>query len=445
MIVTCDKCNTNFDLDDELIQESGSEVKCSECQNVFTVHKPAPVEGPEPSPELEGDSLDLPPEEESVEEEFDIEALGLEEELSAEGPPEIERDAEAEETPEPVEEAPSEELDMEGLELEETLEVEGPAEVEEGAVEEAPEPAGEAPSEELDLEAISRAVEEAAKEPEPVSEEAPPEEEVLDFDLLEGEEEPTAEKPAEEAMDFEDLSLDEEPAAEEPALVEEAAVEEAPGPVAEEAVVEKAEAEEEPDVAPVEEKPMPPPVVEKAPPAGKRLSTSVMIVLVFGLLAGGVFGAYVLLKDRIPFLQSLTGAPKPATMDAGNLHIAILDDRAEFVENSKAGRVFVVKGMARNDYPEARNFIRVKGVLYSQDGKAVQEKLSYCGNALSDSGLETLDKASMDMKFQNRMGDERSNFEISPGKTVPFMVIFSDLPQDLGEYSVQVVSSAQAQ
>ncbi|UCG81179.1 MAG: zinc-ribbon domain-containing protein [Desulfobacterales bacterium] len=405
MIVTCEKCNTAFDLDDELIQESGSEVKCSECQNVFTVHKSTPVEGPQPSSELEEDAVEISAAEEPAEEEFDIEALGLEEELEAEAPAEIEGEAAEEETPEPVEEAPSEELD---------------------------------------LEAISRAVEEAAEEPEAISEEAP-EEEVLDFDLLEAEE-PAAERPAEEAMEFEELSVDEEPGAEEPALVEEVpAVEEAPEPVREQAVVEEAEAEEEPEVEPVEEKPMPPPVAEKALPTRKRLSAPVMILLVFGLVAGGAFGAYVLLKDKVPFLQSLTGAPQTVAIDPGNLHITIIDEQitTEFVENSKAGRVFVIRGMARNDYPEARNFIRVKGILYSQDGKAVHEKLSYCGNALSDKGLQTLDKATMDSKFQNRMGDNRSNFEIPAGKTVPFMVLFSDLAPDFVEYSVQVVSSAQ--
>jgi hypothetical protein len=286
---------------------------------------------------------------------------------------------------------------MEALDLEEEIGAEAPAETEaEAAAEGTPEPVEEAPLEELDLEAISRAVEEAAEEPEAISEEAP-EEEVLDFDLLEAEE-PAAERPAEEAMEFEELSVDEEPGAEEPALVEEVpAVEEAPEPVREQAVVEEAEAEEEaeeePEVEPVEEKPMPPPVAEKALPTRKRLSAPVMILLVFGLVAGGAFGAYVLLKDKVPFLQSLTGAPQTVAIDPGNLHITIIAEQitTEFVENSKAGRVFVIRGMARNDYPEARNFIRVKGILYSQDGKAVHEKLSYCGNALSDKGLQTLE------------------------------------------------------
>ncbi len=405
MIVTCEKCNTAFDLDEELIQESGSEVKCSECENVFTVHKSTPVEESEPSLELEEDAVEISATEEPAEEEFDFEALGLEEKPEAEAPTETEEETVAEETPESEEEAPSEELD---------------------------------------LEAISRAVEEAAEEPEPVSEEASGEE-VLDFDLLEAEE-PAAEKPAEEAMEFEELSVDEEPGAEEPAVVDEVpAVEEAPEPVWEEEMVEEAEAEEETEVGLVEEEPMPPPVAEQAPPEKKRLSASVMILLVFGLLAGGAFGAYVLLKEKVPFLQSLTGVPQPEAIDPGNLHITIMDEQitTEFLENSKAGRVFVIRGMVRNDYPESRNFIRVKGILYSQDGKAIAEKLSYCGNILSDKGLQTLHMATMDGKFQNRMGDDRSNFEIPAGKIVPFMVLFSDLAPDFVEYSVQVVSSAQ--
>lgn len=430
MIVTCEKCNTSFDLDDDMIQESGSEVKCSECEHVFTAYKPAAVGEPEPSPELEGDAIDFPQAEEPAEEEFDIEALGLEQELEAEGLTEIEEEAVPEKIPAPVEEAAEEELDLEAIGLEEEPEAEGPVETEVGAAAgETPEPVEEAAAEELDLEAISHAVEEAAEEPETVAEGAP-EEEVLDFDLLEAEEEP-----AEKEVDFEGLGLDEEPVAEEPA------------PVVEEAAVEEAEVKEEPEVQPVEEEFIPPPVTEKAPPPRKRTSAPVMIVLVLVLLAGGAFGAYVLLKDRIPFLQSLTGAPKPAVVEPGNLHITLLDQQitTEFVENSASGRVFVIKGMLRNDYPEARNFIRVKGVLYSQDGKAVQEKTSYCGNVLSDSQLQTLDKAAMDMRLRNRFGDEKSNFNIPSGKEIPFMVPFSDLPQNFGEFSVQVLSSAQAQ
>jgi len=130
--------------------------------------------------------------------------------------------------------------------------------------------------------------------------------------------------------------------------------------------------------------------------------------------------------------------------DPGNLRITTLEQllKSEFVENKTAGRLFVVKGKVRNDYPEARSFIMVKGVLYSKGGKAVQENTVYCGNTLSNSELQTLDKAAMHTRLRNRFGHKRSNFRVPSGKVIPFLLVFSDLPQDLGEFSIEVESSA---
>jgi hypothetical protein len=44
--------------------------------------------------------------------------------------------------------------------------------------------------------------------------------------------------------------------------------------------------------------------------------------------------------------------------------------------------------------------------------------------------------------LRNKFGDQRSNFQVTPGKVLPFMIVFSDLPEHFGEYSVQVVSSS---
>jgi len=386
MIVTCENCNTRFNLDENLIKESGSKVRCSKCNHIFTVHKSVPVEEPEPAVELEEAPADFPD---------------------------------------------SPEAPLSSLEAED-------------------------------------APEEAAM----VSEEAP--EEALDLDLSEAEEEP-----AEEEIPPEAIGLEEEPAAEEPTLAEEElALEETPEAMEMETVIEEAEAKEELEeeladaisveslegaeeeeteqlerkqqVQQIEEELMPPPVApvaEKEPRARRRISTPFMIVLALVLLAGGAFAAYRLLKSldvKIPFLESLAGAPESATIDPGNLRILLLDQliRSEFVENRTAGRLFVIKGKVRNDYPEARNFIMVRGTLYSNDGETVDKKTIYCGNALSDTDLKALDKATIDRRLRNRFGDKRSNFSVPSGKVIPFVVVFSDLPKDLGEFSVEVVSSA---
>ena len=86
MIVTCEKCNTSFELDDGLVEEPGSEVKCSECQHVFTVQKPDAAEEPEVVLDFEEEPTDLP---------------GAEEEPAEEVPPVTEEEPAKAEKPEP--------------------------------------------------------------------------------------------------------------------------------------------------------------------------------------------------------------------------------------------------------------------------------------------------------------------------------------------------------
>ena len=437
MIVTCENCSIKFNLDEGLIKESGSKVRCSKCQHIFTVYKLAHDEEPESAVELEQDHADL--------------------QDSAEMPqPSIE----AEEAPETgldfglpgFDDEPAEEVALEAFGLEE-----GPAAEELPPVEEVPAveetlpdddkefdfdlsdfkgkpPGEETAQEEISLDALDLEEEPAAEgladEETPEAEEAPEEE--LDFDLSGIEEVPLEET---FEVDGAELIMEETEATEEPK-------EEMPDAVS----AEPLEGAEKEEVEQVEEELMPPPQAEKGPKAKKRISTPLMIVLILVLLAGGVIAGYTILQSldiKIPFVESLIGVPESETTDPGNLHITTLEQliKTEFVENKTAGRLFVIRGKVRNDYPEARNFIMVKGVVYSRDGKVVQEKAIYCGNTLSDTALQAMDKATIDTRLRNKFGDGRSNFGVTSGKVIPFVVVFPDLPQDLGEFSVEVVSS----
>ena len=46
MVITCEKCNTSFNLDDSLVNESGTKVRCSMCKHIFTAFPK--VDAPEP-------------------------------------------------------------------------------------------------------------------------------------------------------------------------------------------------------------------------------------------------------------------------------------------------------------------------------------------------------------------------------------------------------------
>ena len=39
------------------------------------------------------------------------------------------------------------------------------------------------------------------------------------------------------------------------------------------------------------------------------------------------------------------------------------------------------------------------------------------------------------------LGDNRSNVKIEPGNSIPFMVVFSGLPDDLEEFTIEVIES----
>jgi predicted Zn finger-like uncharacterized protein len=44
MILTCEKCDTSFSFNEDLIQSSGSKVRCSKCRHIFVAYPPTPIE-----------------------------------------------------------------------------------------------------------------------------------------------------------------------------------------------------------------------------------------------------------------------------------------------------------------------------------------------------------------------------------------------------------------
>lgn len=83
MIVTCDECESEFNLEESLIKEEGSKVRCSVCKHVFTVYRQEPeaveevARGDIPDEDLEETvALDSPPDFEESDVEPSEEAMG---------------------------------------------------------------------------------------------------------------------------------------------------------------------------------------------------------------------------------------------------------------------------------------------------------------------------------------------------------------------------------
>ena len=183
------------------------------------------------------------------------------------------------------------------------------------------------------------------------------------------------------------------------------------------------ENEEEPAEEPEEE-----PAYHK-----KKPSTPILIVLILCLIGGISYGGYVALK-------TFTHKPPPV-QDPGNIKMKPQDISYKFIDNAKTGKLFVITGKVMNEYPMPRSFVKVIGKIFAKDKSVTKSETVFCGNTLSDDDLANSDLAAIQQRLQNKAGDSQSDIKIKTNDVIPFMIVFSNLPDEMDELTMEVVSS----
>jgi hypothetical protein len=117
----------------------------------------------------------------------------------------------------------------------------------------------------------------------------------------------------------------------------------------------------------------------------------------------------------------------------------------KFYQSSKAGNLFCIQGMVLNNYPGSRSFIRVKGSLLDEKGAVVKHKVAFAGNTFTESELKDIALEQINQGSANRTGKGNANVNVKAQGSVPFMILFEALPDNLSEFTVEAVSSAPGQ
>lgn len=149
------------------------------------------------------------------------------------------------------------------------------------------------------------------------------------------------------------------------------------------------------------------------------------------------------LKDlEIPYLGKIFQSEPEDT--AGNLKIAPVSESlsAEFIDNAGAGRLCVIKGQVRNNYDHPRSFISVTAKLYAKNKTVAKTATVFAGNVLSNQELTAQDLAAITARLKNKTGVNNLNVGVKPGRSIPFIAVFDNLPGNLDEYSVEVAGSS---
>ncbi|MDA8133884.1 MAG: zinc-ribbon domain-containing protein [Desulfobacteraceae bacterium] len=480
MIITCNKCSTRFTLDDSLVAENGSKVRCSVCKDIFTAY-PLPREPEQPAaPVADFDSApalaDIPDfEMEDPEFSFDENEFDLNGGDGEKGPDQDQFEFETDEISEDItiEADEHQDTDFDGIEFESlkdepedlTLdmdEIEPDLKIEEDTdfLEmdfDDPGPSGEAEGPPAEEDVTKKEEDEFELEFDMEEDDGlsiAPDEPGLDI-LEEGEtlslEQTDSEK------DLDEISPEDDFSEYDAVLEQDTEPDETPD---EEDLIGEESVEEEPDQKdPVKEKSL----LEKSAPLmdlperrSRRKKKSVLslpvllLVLIFFLTAGAYVASIMTgykiphLSDfKIPFLEKYLSQTDSAAKDAKPVpNESSVNGR--FVSNTASGTLFVITGRVDNPSGLAFNHIEVQGTLSTKEIPAAKIQKAFCGNIITEEMLKSGKLAEIMKLLEVKEGAHNSNMNIKPGAGVPFMIVFSDLPEKLQNFNVKVVGFEKA-
>ncbi len=185
-----------------------------------------------------------------------------------------------------------------------------------------------------------------------------------------------------------------------------------------------------------------PPAVSTPKKSGRSPLLLVILVILLALVGGAIaifFWAPELIPDSMSFLKPVE---KQVAIDSGIRRLKFPSVNGSFVDSKKTGRLFVIQGTIKNNYPKSRSFILIKGTILDDGGRPVNMKMAYAGNAFNEGELKVLSLEEINKAMKNRLGKDKKNTNVAPGATVPFTIVFENLPENLGEFSVEAVSSS---
>ncbi len=187
--------------------------------------------------------------------------------------------------------------------------------------------------------------------------------------------------------------------------------------------------------------------------ARSALSAPVLVLLLLFLLTAGGYVAATSLGYKIPFISEIkipfiqqylpqkTPEPAPAPDPVPDQKSVT----GRFVTNDTAGELFIITGKIENPAQIAYTNIQVKGTLFQKDKIAAMTQTAFCGNIVSEEVLKSGNVADIIARLKTPDGNEGTPAKLHPGDTVPFMLVFSDLPKNLQNFTVELLGFEKAE
>jgi len=149
------------------------------------------------------------------------------------------------------------------------------------------------------------------------------------------------------------------------------------------------------------------------------------------------------LARKMPGLNYLLLPPGTAREkdQPGEIKMALSNVRGYFRVNEKIGRIFIIQGLVESQHKDVRTAVLVRGRLQDTQGKVARQAVVYAGPTFTPEELRALSLQEIQARLGSPKGPDGTNFVIAPSGTMPFMIVFANLPGNLSEFTAEVVGS----
>jgi hypothetical protein len=141
---------------------------------------------------------------------------------------------------------------------------------------------------------------------------------------------------------------------------------------------------------------------------------------------------------QIPFIEQYLKKPVDKVSDAKPVPNQ-KSVNGRFVTNSTAGTLFVITGRVENSSDIAYSQIQIQGALITKDKKETKTKNVFCGNIIPEDMLKTGNITDIHKLLAIKKGASDLNADVKPKTSIPFMIVFSELPEKLQNFTVKVI------
>ncbi|MDM8536920.1 SEL1-like repeat protein [Desulfobacterales bacterium HSG17] len=110
----------------------------------------------------------------------------------------------------------------------------------------------------------------------------------------------------------------------------------------------------------------------------------------------------------------------------------------KFITTSNLGTLFIVTGNVINHTSNIISHVKIQCILNAKGKAETTSQTVYCGNVIAEDVLKNSTMLEITSQLMFKNGQSNRNLDVEPDETIPFMIVFSELPAGLQSYEVEV-------